>query len=127
MRTKGFTLIELVIVIAIIGILSVVAMNGYSSYVTRANRTAAESFMMEVANRQKQYFLDARVYASDLATLGMNIPREVSAHYEILLSDQPVTPPAFLITARPPASSRQFSDGNLTLSSNGTKTPSEKW
>ncbi len=129
MKQKGFTLIELMVVIAIIGILAMIANNSYSSYIVRANRTAAQSFMVELANRQKQYFLDARTYAADLTTLGVSVPREVAINYDPVgnfVFTITANPPAFLITAHP-TSARQSEDGDLTLSSNGTKTPAEKW
>lgn len=47
-KTGGFTLVELIIVIAILAILSSVAVAGYSSYITKANDSAAESFMNEI-------------------------------------------------------------------------------
>lgn len=129
MKQKGFTLIELIVVIAIIGILAVVANSSYINYVVRANRTAAQSFMVELANRQKQYFLDARSYAANLTTLGVSVPREVAINYDPqdnFTFTITATPPGFVITAHP-TSSRQSADGDLTLSSNGTKTPAEKW
>lgn len=47
-KNGGFTLVELIIVIAILAILSSVAVAGYSSYITKANDSAADSFMNEI-------------------------------------------------------------------------------
>ncbi|MFZ3127492.1 MAG: prepilin-type N-terminal cleavage/methylation domain-containing protein, partial [Rhodoferax sp.] len=58
----GFTLIELMITVAVIGILAAVAFPSYTQYIVRANRSAAESFMFTVANRQEQSMLNARSY-----------------------------------------------------------------
>lgn len=132
-RQKGITLIELMIVVAIIGVLAAVAVPSYRQYVVKGNRAAAQAFMMDVASRQKQYLLDARSYAPNLATLygvasdAAAVPVEVSRNYSACCAITVVaTPPSFTITAVP-TSSQQTSDGTLTLSSDGTKTPAGKW
>lgn len=125
-RIKGFSLIELMIAVVIVGILAAVAVPSYQSYVIRANRAAAQAFMMDVENREKQYLLDARTYAPDLATLQMTAPADVSSFYSISIAVSSV-PPAFTITATPIAGSKQTSDGTLTLDSSGTRTPPDKW
>lgn len=123
---KGFSLVELMIVVVIVGILAAVAFPSYQSYLVKSNRAAAQAFMVDVASRQKQYLLDARVYAADLATLGVTAPTDVSDHYTISVSVPAGTPPSFTITATP-TSARQTADGALTLDSDGTKAPADKW
>ncbi len=126
MKTKnGFSLIELLVAVAIIAILAAVAIPSYQDYVIKSNRAAAQSFMMELANREKQYMLDARTYAPDIATLGVSAPADVSKHYNFGIATVG-TPPSFTITATP-FSSQQASDGPLTLGSDGTKGPANKW
>lgn len=122
---KGFSLIELLVAVTIVAILAAVAIPSYQSYVVKSNRAAAQSFMMELANREKQYMLDARTYAPDLATLGVSAPADVSKHYAIAIVSI-VTPPSFIITATP-SSIQQTSDGALTLGSDGAKGPVDKW
>lgn len=121
-KQQGFTLIELMITVAIIAILTAIAIPNYQSYVVKGNRAVAQSFMVEVANRQKQYLLDARSYAADLTTLGITPPTDVSKHYPsaniVFVVD--ASPPSFTITATP-TSAQQASDGWLSLASDGTK------
>lgn len=69
-RAGGFTLIELMIVVMIIGILSAVAYPSYLRYVVRSNQQAARAMLYAVADRQEQFFLDNKAYAGDLSTLG---------------------------------------------------------
>lgn len=131
---RGFTLIELMIVVAVIGILAAVAYPSYTNYVVRSNRSAAQAFMMDIASREKQYFLDARQYLainadSGFTALGISIPREVSNFYDVRVPSATVTtsPPAFRVTATPKAGTRQAPDGALALTHDGQKSPPEKW
>lgn len=132
-KAQGFNLIELMIVVAIIGILAAVAIPQYSQYVVRGNRSAAQAFMMDVTNHQKQYLLDARIYApvaiaADWAALGVTVPTEVSRNYTITVATVDA-PPSFTITATPVPGSKQAkaNDGNLTLTDTGVKNPPAKW
>lgn len=67
---QGFTLIELLFVVAIIGILTAIAIPSYLASVTRGNRSVAISGLMDVANRQEQFYLNNKTYTDDLANLG---------------------------------------------------------
>jgi type IV pilus assembly protein PilE len=125
-HSKGFSLIELMIAVAVIGILTMIAIPSYQSFVVRGNRAAAQAFMVDVASRQKQYLIDARAYAADLATLGVVAPTDVSRHYTSITFAVSSTPPTFTLTATP-TSNQQAADGALTLTNDGAKGPSGKW
>ena len=122
---QGFTLIELMIAVVIVGILAAVAYPSYVQYVVRAKRSAAESFILDVASRQEQYNLDARQYASSMTVLGAtSIPPEVSGSYTVTLAaDNTATPPTYTVTATPNASqlSQDAKCATLTINQFGTK------
>jgi type IV pilus assembly protein PilA len=66
---KGFTLIELMIVIAIIGILAAIAIPQFSAYRKRSFNAAANADCRNLATAQEAYFVDESTYCSTLATI----------------------------------------------------------
>ena len=128
---RGFTMIEVMITVAIVAILVSVALPTYNDYFIRANRAAAKTVLLDVANRQQQYFIDARGYAADMTALGVPptaIPTEVTKYYTITTSGvNTASPPIFSVTGTPLAGTRQAADGALVYNSDGTMTPAAKW
>ena len=64
-RHTGFTLIELMVVVAIVGILAMVAMPSYNDYMTRSRIPEAISRLSDAKVRMEQYFQDNRFYNTD--------------------------------------------------------------
>jgi type IV pilus assembly protein PilE len=133
--SAGFTLIEVMVVVAIIGILAAIAFPSYQDYVRRGNRSSAQQLMMEIASRESQYILDARAYTAIVGSGGLNIPNRdgwtctstatapqcSNTHYQISVTvDNAATPPTFAISSAPQAN--QVADGTLTYNSVGSKT-----
>ncbi|HCU54452.1 MAG TPA: pilus assembly protein PilE [Gammaproteobacteria bacterium] len=125
-KQQGFTLIELMMVVAVVAVLAAVAIPNYRSHVIKSNRAAAESFMQQLRSREEQYVLDARNYTSTITLGGLNmqIPNDVNLNYTVtVVADNTASPPSFLITAvpkNPPQNDTLC--GTLTLSSTGAKT-----
>ncbi|HEV8553405.1 MAG TPA: type IV pilin protein [Casimicrobiaceae bacterium] len=122
----GFTLVELLIVLAVLAILAAIAYPSYQAQIRKGHRAAAQSYMMDLAQREAQYLLDARAYASTEAALSYTTtPADVAPYYTLSIAAPVVSPPAFTITAT--AIGAQVADGALTIDNQGTKTPSDKW
>jgi type IV pilus assembly protein PilE len=129
-RNHGFTLIELMIVVVIVGILAAIAYPSYRNYILKGNRASAEAFLMDGAQRQQQYFLDNRAYAPDLGTLfgtTSAIPKEVSPYYQITVATAIGPPPTFLLTAAPQGTQVANNEPTLTIDQAGTRAPSTAW
>lgn len=140
-RHRGFSLIELMITVAIVAILAVIAYPSYRQYVVRGHRSSAQTYLMDLAQREEQFFLDNRNYGT-LAQLGVTAPGDVAADYNIPANAITVTPaapnvqPAFTIRISP-TSSLMAGDGDLYINSqsqrwrdingNGALDPGEEW
>jgi type IV pilus assembly protein PilE len=139
---RGFTLIELMITVAVIGVLVAVAYPSYLGQVRKSNRSAAQQFMADVASREQQILLDQRSYVAVTATanfpnaptagspgLSLTVPTNAAANYDFVVAAPAPTAsaplPTFAITAT--SKGKQAVDGNLTLNSAGVKTPTNKW
>lgn len=136
---KGFTLIELMITVAIVVILAAIAYPSYMRYTIKSNRSAVESFMLQAANMEERVMLDLRGYVAVTANanfpnaptgaapgLNLALSGDVSNYYDITVAAvNAATPPSYLITAT--AKGTQLTNdaacSPLTLDQTGAKTP----
>ena len=123
-RTRGFTLIEVMITVAIVAILAAVALPSYREHVRKSRRAEAQAYLMAVASRQQQFLLDTRAYAPNLATVGLAAPANVAAAYDVVVVAVAGPPPTFRLTATPKATTDQVQErcGTLAIDQTGAKT-----
>jgi type IV pilus assembly protein PilE len=126
-RTNGFTMLELMITVVVIAILAAIVFPSYQRHVIRANESAAQQVMMQIASRAEEYRLDARQYpdglGSEAGKLAFSVPAEVDRNYTVALTaTNTATPPGYTVTATPKADSVQAGECQMTLNHLGVKT-----
>ncbi|CAH1748578.1 Type IV pilus biogenesis protein PilE [Thauera humireducens] len=84
-RLRGFTLIEVMIVVVIIGVLAAIAVPNYNEYLRKTRRVDAKNLLLEIAGLQEQFMLDRRTYTDDLRDLGFPNENAISpeGYYEV--------------------------------------------
>lgn len=120
-KNKGFTLIELMIVVVIIGILSSIALPAYQQYTMRANRTDGMSAIQMILDAQERYYADHISYTADLTKLGLSDPYVTpEGRYSIKASScGGGLSQCVVLTAT--AQAGQVKDGNLIANTQGKK------
>jgi type IV pilus assembly protein PilE len=123
-RRLGFTLIEVMITVAIVAILAAIALPTYRDHMRKSRRAEAQAFLMNVAARQQQFLIDTRAYAGSIATAVGAPPSDVAAFYNVALVAVGGPPPTFVVTATPRPDTDQPLElcGTLAIDQTGTKT-----
>lgn len=120
---KGFTLTEVVIVMAIVAILAALSYSGYTSSVQKARRAEAVTTLINVAARMEQFYAEHGVYTNDLTKLGFRVAGALATengYYEITATTP--TNQTFLLSAKRVRA--QLGDtrcGDLTIDHVGAK------
>ena len=135
-RQKGFTLMELMIVVVIVGVLMMVALPAYQDSLQKGRRADGMAALMDAAGRQEKFMLDRSTYTTDMSDLGYVVTEgedyyiSPEGHYKIEAKDCDGGEDAeklktcYQLTAEPAAGSVQGKDKKCTsfiLNSNGTK------
>jgi type IV pilus assembly protein PilE len=122
-KNGGFTLIELMITVAVIGILAAIALPSYSSYIARSKRAEARAEVLKAEGWMERYYTENNRYSSTTAAPTTNptafsgafgsVPKTGTAYYAVTLA---VTAAGYTITATPTGSMNGDSCGTFTKS-----------
>lgn len=121
--SSGFTLIELMVVVAIIAIIASIAIPSYSKYIVASHRTEAQAAMLNLAQYLESKYNASFDYppASSIPS-GLISPADISNYYTFSVSITSSSQ-SYTINATPTAAQRDSTCGTLTLKEDGTKTP----
>ncbi|KAA0913664.1 type IV pilin protein [Psychrobacter sp. ANT_WB68] len=122
-QQQGFTLIEMMIVVAIIGVLAAIAYPSYQQYVIKTKRTDMMTEMQNIASEIESRKLAQGSYSAISASVKTDFanayPKQGAQLYDVTITDPLVS--KWTITATPKIGSQMLSDGNLTFNYQGIK------
>ena len=124
---RGFTPVELVVVVAVVAILAAVALPTYRGYVNKSRRSEAQSYLMAVAARQQQCLLDTRAYTATLADIDVPVPGSIdippftkaNPAYRATMTIVAGPPPTLTVTATPAGDQSSEKCGELSINQTG--------
>lgn len=118
-KNLGFTLIEVMIVVAIVGILTAIAIPSYSEYIRRSHRADARAGLLQVAQWLERAATATGNYPTALP-LALTWTGDATKRYNISIGG-PATPNSFTLTATPKGAQVGDKCGNFTLNHTGVR------
>jgi type IV pilus assembly protein PilE len=131
-KMRGFTLIEAMIVVAIIGLIAAIGYPAYRDQVMKSRRADGMAFAMEIADRLERYYSDKSAYTTTITDLGYTDKYEPHAgYYEAKIVTTDATQQDYTITVEPVLGRSQAKDKckKFIVNSQGARTsdPAECW
>jgi len=123
MKIKGFTLVELMVVVAVIALLAAIAYPTYQGQIQNTRRTSAEGCLVELAQYMERYYTTKMTYASATLPTTSGCASELADYYTFSFDGTP-NATSFTLQATPKGTQASDSCGTLKINNLGTKTPS---
>lgn len=123
LSSAGFTLIELMVAVAVVAILAAIALPNYASYIERGDRAAARAALFSAQQFMERFYAANDTYATDRAGVAVALPASLqsvpveSPKYNIAISAVAVN--SYTLTATPRANNTKC--GPLTITNTGVK------
>lgn len=128
MKTRGFSLIELMIAVAIVGVLASIVFPSYRQYVIESRRSEAMAMLLQVMQQQERFYTEELSYTTNLTQLGFSAnPPSEGGNYAIRAAQCGSDPLNRCVLLTAVAQGDQAGDGNMTLNSRGVRTPADFW
>jgi type IV pilus assembly protein PilE len=121
-RNAGFTLVELMIVVTIVGILSAIAVPAYTSYTTRTHRAAARACVSEATQFMERYYTTNLTYAGAVLALGCQTEGGLNTRYTITANTLSQSTYRVVATPTGAQATRDTACGTLRVNRAGTRT-----
>jgi type IV pilus assembly protein PilE len=119
---RGFTLIELMITVAIVGILASIAYPAYDSYVLRTRRAVATGCLLELTQQMERRYTEKLVYNVPTTLPGVSCATDITSYYTLrFLTGQP-TASTYTVEADPIGNQANDGCGTLSVNERGVKT-----
>lgn len=116
MAMRGFTLIEVMVVVAVVAVLAAVALPNYFESVRKSRRAEAITALSTIAQRQENWRSNNPTYTADLSVSGLNVPNPPSGYYTLSVTFAAASSVSFTATAtRAGAQSGDTRCGNFSL------------
>jgi len=122
----GLTLMELILALAIIGVLAVIAYPSYQNNLHKDRAALAKSFLLQISSQQQMYVYQHDTYAHDLSLLGVSPSETLASYYDVIIEiDQDAKHINFLVRAEPKFSANHSNFEVLTINHLGQT--SDNW
>lgn len=136
-RLAGFTLIELMIVVAIVAILAAIALPAYQKQIMQSRRTSAKTALLDLASREEKYYATNNYYTASLSSVGystvdstgaLQVPNNTNEdYYSVSITVTPaagITPAGFVAKATAVNNQQNDGCGNFSVTDLGVQSAS---